>query len=202
MKGFTFEEVSKMTGTPLSSVQLTLPKGAAAILQKLPGDEKFDPLVHVLDMVRPGFGLKDAPRLWHLRIDEVMRQMGTHPLVSDPQLYARWSCTGRDYSFDNLELVCTKHVDDLKGASSKATFEQLCRQLTHEFGEVTVQERSFEHLGIMHTQLEDYSVECTQDHYVKQLRLISIDSLPVDEDAPVTDSDLMSSYSSLIGGAA
>ena len=27
LKGLTFEEVSKMTGTPLRSVQLTLPKG-------------------------------------------------------------------------------------------------------------------------------------------------------------------------------
>ena len=129
LKGLTFEEVSRMTGTPLRSVQLTLPKGAAAILQKLPGYEKFDPLIHVLDMVRPGFGLKDAPRLWHLRIDEVMKQMGTYALVSDPQLYARWRSARGEFSFDTLELVCTKHVDDLKGASSEATFDDLCEEI-------------------------------------------------------------------------
>ena len=110
LKGLTFEEVSQMTGTPLRSVQLTLPKGAAAILQKLPGYEKFDPLVQVLDMVRPGFGLKDAPRLRHLRIDEVMKQIGAYALVSDPQLYARRrsrrgsSCLSEaSYSFDALD---------------------------------------------------------------------------------------------------
>ena len=61
LKGLIFEEVSKMTGQPLRSVQLTLPKGAAALLQKIPGYESFDPVLHVLDMLRPGFGLKDAP---------------------------------------------------------------------------------------------------------------------------------------------
>ena len=174
-----------MTGTPLRSVQLTLPKGAAAILQKLPGYEKFDPLIHVLDMVRPGFGLKDAPRLWHLRIDEVMKQMGTHALVSDPQPYARWRDDRGRCSFESLELVCTKHVDDLKGASTEETFDEICKKLKDEFGELTIQKRDFEHLGIMHHQLEDFSVERSQDHYVKQLRLMSLDSLPNDDDAVV-----------------
>ena len=114
-----------MTGTPLRSVQLTLPKGAAAILQKLPGYEKFDPLIHVLDMVRPGFGLKDAPRLWHLRIDEVMKQMGTYALVSDPQLYAPWPSARGEFSFGTLELVCTKHVDDLKGATPEGLVQKI-----------------------------------------------------------------------------
>ena len=128
--------------------------------------------------------------------------MGTFALVSDPQLYARWRSARGEFSFDTLDLVCTKHVDDLKGASSEATFDDLCRKLTAEFGELTIQKKRFEHLGIMHTQLEDFSVECTQDHYVKQLRLMSLTSLPIDEETSVDDKDLMSSYSSLIGGAA
>ena len=130
-----------MTGTPLRSVQLTLPKGAAALLQKLPGHEKFDPLVHALDMIRPGFGLKDAPRLWHLRIDEVLRNMGTDPLVSDPQLYARWRSERKEFSFDTLDIICTKHVDDLKGASSEETFDDICKRLSDEFGDLVSQKR-------------------------------------------------------------
>ena len=172
------------------------------MLQKLPGYEKFDPLVHVLDMIRPGFGLKDAPRLWHLRIDEVLRNMGTYPLVSDPQLYARWRSERKEFSFDTLDIICTKHVDDLKGASSEETFDDICKRLSDEFGDLTIQKREFEHLGIVHKQLDDFSVEYTQDHYVKQLRLMSLASLPSDEEADVTDADTMSSYSSLIGGAA
>ena len=36
LKGLTFEQVSQMMGTPLRSVQLVLPKDAAALLQKNP----------------------------------------------------------------------------------------------------------------------------------------------------------------------
>ena len=86
-------------------------------------------------------------------------------------------------SFDILDLVCTKHADDLKGASSESTFDELCHRLAKEFGEVTIQKRTFEHLGIMHKQLDDFSVESTQDHYVKQLRLMSLASLPSDGEA-------------------
>ena len=88
----------------------------------------------MLDIIRPGFGLKDAPRLWHLRIDEVMRQLKLTPLVSDPQLYARWTTPGKD-SFETLDLMCTKHVDDLKGASTKQIFDDLCRNLQGHFGD-------------------------------------------------------------------
>ena len=153
-------------------------------------------------MIRPGFSLKDAPRLWHLRIDEVIRNLGTYPLVSDPQLYARWRSERNEFSFDTLDIICTKHVDDLKGASSEETFDEICKRLSNEFGDLTIQKREFEHLGIVHKHLDDFSVECTQDHYVKQLRLLSLASLPSDEEADVTDADMMSSYSSLIGGAA
>ena len=199
LKGLTFEEVAKMLGTPLRSVQLDLPRGAAALLQKLPGYDKFNPVIHVLDMIRPGFGLKDAPRLWHLRIDQVLQELSVMPLVSDPQLYARWQTPE---SFETLDMLCTKHVDDLKGCSTEAVFDAFCAALTAHFGDLTIQKREFEHLGIKHKQLDDFSVECSQDHYVKQLRLMSLDSLPTDDEADVTDSDLLSSYSSLLGGAA
>jgi hypothetical protein len=151
-------------------------------------------------MVKPGFGLKDAPRLWHLRIDEVLRELSLWPLVSDPQLYARWS--SKDYSLDSLEILCSKHVDDLKGASSEPVFDRLCQELAKHFGDLTIQKRTFEHLGTLHVQNDDYSVSCNQDHYVKQLRLISLDSLGTDDEEVVTDTDMTSSYSSLIGGAA
>ena len=114
-----------------------------------------------------GVGLREFTR----------RPLGMHQLVSDPQMYAKWSRTDRP-SFENLELVCSKHVDDLKGASTDVTFvDQLCKELTNQFGELTAQKRKFEHLGIQHVQNDDYSVECSQDHYVKQLRLMSLDSV-------------------------
>ncbi len=88
-----------------------------------------------------------------------MKQMGIHSLVSDPQLYARWRSEKNGCSFETLDLVCTKHVDDLKAASGEQTFDVMCKDLTKEFGELTVQKRCFEHLGICHRQLDDSSAD-------------------------------------------
>ena len=91
-------------------------------------------------MLRPGFGLKDAPRLWHLRCDAVMRELGTHTQISDAQLYARWTPNVKP-SIDSLELVCTKHVDDVTGASTEKAFDKLCADLQKHFGELLIQKR-------------------------------------------------------------
>ena len=80
-----------------------------------------------------------------------------------------------------LNLICSKHVDDLKGASTKVVFDQLCAKLKENFGDLTIQIQTFEHLGITHEKKPDFSVVCSQDHYVKQLRPMSLDSLPADE---------------------
>eukprot|EP00959_Pyramimonas_sp_CCMP1952_P155311 3249546-Pyramimonas_sp.AAC.1 len=42
-------------------------------------------------MVRPGFGLKDAPRLWNLRLKQVMTKLQLLPLVTDSQFYCKWA---------------------------------------------------------------------------------------------------------------
>ena len=49
----------------LRSVQLELPAGSVELLRTLPGMSDFDPQVECLNMLKPGFGLKDAPRLWN-----------------------------------------------------------------------------------------------------------------------------------------
>eukprot|EP00959_Pyramimonas_sp_CCMP1952_P128985 2697327-Pyramimonas_sp.AAC.1 len=42
-------------------------------------------------MVRPGFGLKDALRLWNLRLKQVMTKLQLLPLVTDLQFYCKWA---------------------------------------------------------------------------------------------------------------
>ena len=93
-------------------------------------------------MARPDFGLNDAPSLWHLRIDELMKQMGTYALVSNPQLYARWRSASGVFYLDALDLVCTKHGMIVKGAASQTTFDDQCRKLTAELGEDTIQTKN------------------------------------------------------------
>ena len=50
-------------------VQFTVPPGSVEMLKRL-----------------PGFGLKDAPRLWNKLLTEELKTIGLKPLQSDPLL--------------------------------------------------------------------------------------------------------------------
>eukprot|EP00959_Pyramimonas_sp_CCMP1952_P404024 8465934-Pyramimonas_sp.AAC.1 len=98
-------------------------------------------------MVRPGFGLKEAPRLWNLRLKQVMTKLQLLSLVRDPQFYCKWAgsrrkpvprelvptnvdedkARGTDVLFadpqvamEDLQMVCSTHVDDPKGSSTES----------------------------------------------------------------------------------
>ena len=57
------------------------------MLKKLPGFETLNGMLEVLRLLRCGFGLKDAPRLWNKLLTEELKKIGLKPLQSDPQLY-------------------------------------------------------------------------------------------------------------------
>ncbi|CAK0892089.1 unnamed protein product, partial [Prorocentrum cordatum] len=146
LKGLTFQDVADMTGEPLRTVQLDLPKDTVKIARQFEPLSNYDVSRHCLEMVRPGFGLKDAPRLWNLRLKQVMTKLQLLPLVTDSQFYCKWAgsrcepvprelvpmnadkdkARGTDVSFtdpeiaiEDLQMVCSTRVDDLKGASTE-----------------------------------------------------------------------------------
>jgi len=208
LKGLTFEQVAKMTGRPKRTVQLRLPAESVVFLRMIPGFERFDPNAHCLEMLRPGFGLKDAPRLWNQRVGQTMTRMKIHGTVSDPQLYCKWvRPPGLPLDFAEcqtvallgLMMLCSAHVDDFKMAASEEVSDGFMDALEEEFGPLTRQKRRFEHCGIWHEQLQD-RVECSQDHYVKQLR--TIDMPKGSPEYQEVDEATQASYWSLVGGVA
>ena len=70
-------------------------------------------------------------------------------MISDPQLYCRWK-TGTTPSLETLDLICTKHVDDLKGSSTRKDAESLKAHLESIVGDCKWQEGKFLHTGIEH----------------------------------------------------
>ena len=160
--------------------------------------EKYDPNLHCLEMVRPGFGLKDAPRIWAMRLDMAMRKLGYAACVSDSKIYCKWNRPGK---VPAISAIVSAHVDDLKGATEPGEGERLLKALAAEFGELKIQRRKFEHTGIWHEQDADFSIRCSQDHYVKQLRLMPLDSAGEDHEE-VTDTEAIASFWSLLGGVA
>jgi len=218
-KGLTFAEVSQMTGEPLRTVQVDLPAGTVRLARTFKELSDYDPVIHCLEMVRPGFGLKDAPRLWNMRVKQLMDKLKMTATVSDAQLFCSW-CESRlrvpqslengtekelatnQEALNNLQMAVSTHVDDFKGAATEKVADAFMDVLEAEFGKLTRQKRNFEHCGIMHAQLAD-AVTCTQDHYVKQLRLIPMEhSSSLEDDVPeeVKYAFLVTSWWSSLGG--
>ena len=75
MRGLTFEELFQSGhSTEMRSVQLLLPEGSEELLRTIPGMEDFNPDTECLELLKPGFGLKDAPRLWSPCFDSCSQQ--------------------------------------------------------------------------------------------------------------------------------
>ena len=154
LRGLTFEQAAQMKDEVQRDVQFTVPPGSIPVLQKLPGFEDFNPFTEVLRMLRCGFGLKDAPRLWNKLLRKVLKDVGLVPLQSDPQLFVwqvkagsgsqepapvsagRKAVSGSQEPADGqlrLVLILSTHVDDFKGAGEEAYRRQLIAGLEKEF---------------------------------------------------------------------
>ena len=64
LRGLTFKELAELQGTPVRVVCMELPADSVALLRTIPGFETFSLAVEVLELDKPGFGLKDAPHAW------------------------------------------------------------------------------------------------------------------------------------------
>ena len=83
LRGLTVDDVSKRDHDIVRGVQFTAPPGSVPILQQLPGFENFNPFFEVLNMIRCGFGLKDAQRLWVNVLKRLLEKLGLKPTNSD-----------------------------------------------------------------------------------------------------------------------
>ena len=92
-KGMTFAELAALTGLPLRAVEFQLSGEDLGILKTIPGFEDYDPTREVLEMTKPIYGLKDAPRAWRIKLDRVLRawhypnSTGLRPLKAAPEIY-------------------------------------------------------------------------------------------------------------------
>eukprot|EP00971_Amphidinium_carterae_P351893 6492325-Amphidinium_carterae.1 len=178
LQGFTFADLAKLTGEKCREACFTVPGWCAQYIRELPGFDMYDHEKHVLEMLKPVYGLKDAPRAWRLRLDVELRSLGGKPLLLDPSLYV-WRTVDK-----KLRMIMSTHVDDLKGAGEEELAQHVCSKLSLVFGKLKIEQWHFEHCGITHTQdKETWAVTLCQAHYVEQLRVMKIPSLGSDSDA-------------------
>ena len=194
LRGLTFEQVSAETGEPLRSVQLQLPDGVGEVLREVPGLQDFDFAQEVLDMLKPGYGLKDAPRLWSKRLRKCLENMMLKPLHVDPQTYVL-------HEGGQLRCILTVHVDDLKLAGFKDAVLRIIKGLQDDFDKIKLEKNDFEHLGLKHRTTSE-GIILSQQHYVEQLRFIPESLYKHSGLEEFVNSEAKELFRSLVGGLA
>jgi hypothetical protein len=114
----SFEQLSRDSGTELKTVCFVSPKGSEAPFRLLRGYEDIDFGSEVLHLLRPAYGLKDAPKAWKARLNKVLLKLGAKVCPTDASL-------DLFYSGSELTGVVATHVDDLKGASTFRKREEI-----------------------------------------------------------------------------
>ena len=63
-------------------------------MRTVKGYESFDELTEVLEMLKGGFGLIDAPQLFTNKVDEVFISYGVRPTCTEPKIYLKLDGSG------------------------------------------------------------------------------------------------------------
>ena len=71
-KGMSFDELAEEKGEPARQVEFQLAGADLDILRKIPGFSDYDPAHEVLEMTKPTYGPKDAPRAWRRKLHKVL----------------------------------------------------------------------------------------------------------------------------------
>ena len=215
LRGLTFKEAAQIKDEVHRSILFTMPPGSVPILQRIPGYGDFNAIAEVLEMLRCGFGLKDAPRLWNKVLRSLLEGIGMRPLQSDEQLFVWHEASGGSDAPDShrasgselfaptLRIILSTHVDDMKGAGQPEYKKRLLSALTKKFGTLKLKDANFECVGVMHESTADGSEVWThQQHYVGQIKAIPVGRQAFEHDAKAADNDMKQLYMSLVGALA
>lgn len=135
--------------------------------------------------IRKGvYGLRDAPRLWWLRIREVLLEMGFVQLRLEPTLFVLRSedTNGKDV----IEAIVGTHVDDLLIAATPRGHEQVQR-LCAIFTIKKFEWDRFTYCGRQVEQDKDFTVRVgMRDYTVNVQKVVVAKARRRDMDAPLT----------------
>ena len=145
----------------------------------LPPKERRIPNV-LWRLLKPVYGLVDAPRGWYLALDEEFVKAGCERCKLDPAMYMHFS-THKDKK--TLEGMALTHVDDVLHGGGDEFDERIMETVKSSFKFGLEEAESFRYVGMNMRQTEN-GILIDQDHYIKGLELPDMD---VAQDLQVTD---------------
>ena len=199
LQGMSFDELrrrAKELRIELHTVRNVFLKPPANVWRHLNGAKNskfninlFEVHLYLLILVKPMYGLIDAPLLWGIGLSTYVRQelQGTVSYFDD-NFYV-WIERG------HVVLLFTIHVDDILAIGKQDMLDWARELLETRFGKVKRQKLPFTHTGILHSRLEDGGISLKQNDSLKSMKLIPI---PTGEDTMAADSQSAHLFRSLL----
>ena len=130
----------------------------------IPGLEKGD----IIELIRPVYGLADAPRLWWQSLTRALKELGMEQSKLDSCIFY---CRKPDRS---LSGVISFHVDDLLIGGDAWFYSTVFEKLKQRYPFKHIKQDHGEFLGKQLKQNEDGSISVQQKEYSDNLQSISI----------------------------
>ena len=108
----------------------------------MPEFKDFDPATETLSMVKPIYGLKDAPRAWQQKLNSILLSFGMKQLLADEQVFVLFETLVKK---PKLLCILSTHVDDLKGGAKKAVAMALLAHIEKAAGKLKQEWTVFTH---------------------------------------------------------
>ena len=188
----SFEQLAKDSGSAVREVSFTPPAGSEAIFRTLPGHADYNPVLECFKLLRPAYGLKDAPKAWKKKLNDALLSLGAVICPTDSSLYAF-------YEAGYLTGLVATHVDDIKAATTDKLRKVILDGLTASFGALKTSLKEFEHCGLKHLQTPA-GIKVSQEHYAAQLRPINTALMNIKEINTLLNPLQIRAFQSLLGG--
>ena len=127
------------------------------------------------------YGLRDASRLWYLRINATLIELGLDRISLDQAVYAL-RVNGE------LRGILCIHVDDMLWAGDKKFADEVITPLKKRFAISSEFSSTFQYLGLQINQV-GRKITVDQSHYVKTIEEINIDVGDRPDSEPLTEKE-------------
>ena len=172
--------IADVEGAFLQGDKLVRPEGQLYV-EPPPGGAPGIPDGALLKVEKAVYGLCDAPRQWHGKVQRTMLELGLKMSALDPCLY---------YHHKNGQLhgLLTIHVDDLITTGDAVFEEEILSRLKQKFPFKHWKQDEGEFLGRYVKRQPDGSIIVSQEEYCQKLKTIEVSrERRRERDRPLTD---------------
>lgn len=177
----------------------------------------------IIEALKGGFGFKDAPRMWRVRLHASMLKAGLLQSRYDECVYygypdevrRRFDKRRKQQGYTNkriivedigtvlFDIAVNTHVDDLECICDDPMLKKFRKVLEGEFEEVKLERERWKHVGANYMQTKTRErIEIDQTDYVKQLKFYPVSKDRKKNGPPALKTHEQTNYRGSVGGTA